>query len=137
MLERGEVSTDQMEGLCSMDHRVCDQTLVERRQLSAARDGECEQIAVSHPRGIEKAASIHALLIKQGHLVRPEFMAGQSAQGYQQLGNCGGSARRVRVSGMTSIRKRQFSVSVEVAQAFLPLAATIRVRGHVERAPDR
>src|ERR1700677_1147007 len=101
MLERGEGSTDQMEGLYSMDRRVCDQTLVERRQLSAARDGECEQIAVSHPRGIEKAASIHALLIKQGHLVRPEFVAGQSAQGCQQLGNCGGSVRRVLVSGMT------------------------------------
>ena len=84
-----------------MDHRVCDQTLVERRQLSAARDGECEQITVSHLRGIEKTTSIKALLIKKGDLVRPEFMAGQSPQGCQQLCNCSGSARRVRVSGIT------------------------------------
>ena len=65
----------------------------DKRQLTAVRAGQSQQITVGNLRRTQKPGGIHAFGVEQADVVGPEHMAWQAAQRRHQLGRCGWRAR--------------------------------------------
>ena len=66
-----------MKRLRSVHHGIGNQALVESSKFTSMCFGECQQIAVGHLRGIQKATAGYAFGIPERDVVRPEVVAGQ------------------------------------------------------------
>jgi hypothetical protein len=97
-----------MKSLASIDHGVCNQALIETRQLTVVCASERQEITIRDAGGIQKSRRIHILLIKQRYLIGPKCMARQFSQGSQNLGYGRRRTGRIRVSGMAD--DSQYSV---------------------------
>jgi len=89
-----------MKRFLTVDYGVSDQVTVERCQLAAVSNGQGQQITVSHLARVEQAATVHALAIQKGNVIRPELMPAERAQDREQLSRRCRSPWRIRIARM-------------------------------------
>jgi hypothetical protein len=74
-----------MKSLRTLPDGVGNQPLIEGGELPSVYTRECEEIAIAHLRGIEKATAIDHFGIQETDVVSPEMMARQCTEHGQQL----------------------------------------------------